>query len=203
MSCKLLIIKIKTYKLLKCFTLRVMNLKYMKVSRYSIFFRCTCTSWKARVWVNFKQIFIFRWTIPLNTIVNMNWQWAIPLLHINLSSWMNEWCIYKHFYCVLLYTQSTQSCGGGLLNHHQCAASTWWCDGCHRTTTPERSPHTSYRWRGERVIEPIKWMGLLGGHDWQGPVEGNLVQDTGGTPPTLYEKCHGIFKLTTESQDPV
>ncbi len=21
-----------------------------------------------------------------------------------------------------------------------------------------RSPHTSYRWRGERVIEPIKWM---------------------------------------------
>ncbi len=30
-----------------------------------------------------------------------------------------------------------------------------WCDGCHRTTAP---PHTSYRWRGERVIEPIKCM---------------------------------------------
>ncbi len=29
-------------------------------------------------------------------------------------------------FCVLLYTQSTlQSCGGSLLNHHQCAASTW------------------------------------------------------------------------------
>ncbi len=28
-----------------------------------------------------------------------------------------------------------------------------WCDGCHRTTEPVRSPHTSYRWRGERVIE--------------------------------------------------
>ncbi len=29
-------------------------------------------------------------------------------------------------FCVLLYTQSAlQSCGGSLLNHHQCAASTW------------------------------------------------------------------------------
>ncbi len=36
-----------------------------------------------------------------------------------------------------------------------------WCDGCHRTTAPVRSPHTSYRWRGERVIEPIKWMGII------------------------------------------
>ncbi len=33
-----------------------------------------------------------------------------------------------------------------------------WYDGCHSTTTPHTSPHTSYRWRGERVIEPIKWM---------------------------------------------
>ncbi len=32
-----------------------------------------------------------------------------------------------------------------------------WCDGCHRTTAPVRSQHTSYRWRGERV-EPIKCM---------------------------------------------
>ncbi len=39
---------------------------------------------------------------------------------------MNEWCIYIVLYCVLLYTQSAlQSCGGSLLNHHQCAASTW------------------------------------------------------------------------------
>ncbi len=33
-----------------------------------------------------------------------------------------------------------------------------WCDGCHRTTMPARSSHTRYRWRGERVIEPIKCM---------------------------------------------
>ncbi len=47
-----------------------------------------------------------------------------------LTSWMNERCIYLALYCVLLYTQSAlQSCvcggGGSLLNHHQCAASTW------------------------------------------------------------------------------
>ncbi len=43
-----------------------------------------------------------------------------------LYEWMNEWCIYKALYCVLPYTQSAlQSWGGSLLNHHQCAASTW------------------------------------------------------------------------------
>ncbi len=46
-----------------------------------------------------------------------------------INSRINEWCIYKALYCVLLYTQSAlQSCGGGggsLLNHHQCAASIW------------------------------------------------------------------------------
>ncbi len=36
-----------------------------------------------------------------------------------------------------------------------------WCDGCHSTTAPVRSPHTSYRWREERAIEPIKWMGII------------------------------------------
>ncbi len=43
------------------------------------------------------------------------------------DEWMNEWCTYIALYCILLYTQSaSQSCGGGsLLNHHQCAASTW------------------------------------------------------------------------------
>ncbi len=39
---------------------------------------------------------------------------------------MNELCIYIALHCVLLYTQSAlQSCGGSLLNPHQCAASTW------------------------------------------------------------------------------
>ncbi len=71
-------------------------------------------------------------------------------------------------------------CGGSLLNHHQCEASTWMMrrlpqdNGASALTTHQlqvesrervieqikwmRSPHTSYRWRGERVIEQIKWM---------------------------------------------
>ncbi len=77
------------------------------------------------------------------------------------SDWMNEWCTYIALYCVLLYTQSAlQSCvwGGGGLSSTPTSVQhpLGWCDGCHRTMVPVRSPHTSYRWRGERVIEPIK-----------------------------------------------
>ncbi len=55
----------------------------------------------------------------------------IKVTRVNLDStltwkWMNEWSIYIALYCVLLYTQSAlQSYRGSLLNHHQCAASTW------------------------------------------------------------------------------
>ncbi len=56
--------------------------------------------------------------------------------------------IYIELYCVWLYTQSTlQSYEGSLFNHHQHPLG--WCDGNHSTTAPVRSPHTSYRWRGE------------------------------------------------------
>ncbi len=74
--------------------------------------------------------------------------------------WMNEWCIYIVLYCLLLYTQSAlQSRGGGFSSTTTSVENPLgWCDGCHRTTAPVRSPHTSYRWRGERDIEPIKCM---------------------------------------------
>ncbi len=107
---------------------------------------------------------------------------------------MIEWCIYIPLYCVLLYTQSAlQSCGVGGGGVSSTTTSVqhplgWW-DGCHRTTTPVRSPHTSYRWRGESVIETIKWMGIIRslGH-WL-----EFGQDTGITPLLFYEKCHDIF----------
>ncbi len=68
---------------------------------------------------------------------------------------MNELCIHIALYCVLLYTQSAlQSCLSSTTTSVQHPLR--WCDSCHRTTAPVRSPHTSYRWRGERVIEPIK-----------------------------------------------
>ncbi len=94
---------------------------------------------------------------------------------------MNKLCIYIELYCVLLYTQSTlQSCGGSLLNHHQCAASTWMMgrlpqdNGASALTTHQiqverRESHrynqvyalTTHQLqveRRERVIEPIKCM---------------------------------------------
>ncbi len=50
--------------------------------------------------------------------------------------------------------------GGGVLSWPTTSVQhpLGWCDGCQMTTAPVRSPHTSYRWRGERVIETIKCM---------------------------------------------
>ncbi len=48
-----------------------------------------------------------------------------------------------------------------------------------------RSPHTSYRWRGESQEQSSVW-GLLGGHDWQGPVVG-IWPGHGVTPYSLRE----------------
>ncbi len=116
--------------------------------------------------------------------------------------WMNEWCIYIALYCVLLYTQSAlQSCGGGgglssTITSVQHPLG-WW-DGCYGTTASVRSPHTSYRWRGERVIEPIKWMGNIR-RPWLTRASGGNLTRTPGLHPTLYEKCHGIFNDHRES----
>ncbi len=56
------------------------------------------------------------------------------------------------------------------------------CDSCHRTTAPVRSPHTSYRWRGERVIEPIKWMGITR-RPWLTRASGGNLASTSGLHP--------------------
>ncbi len=74
---------------------------------------------------------------------------------------LNEWMKYAFILCFIVYCYTPKAfynhVGGSLLNHHQCAASTWWykwwCDGCHRTTAPVRSPAIRWRRRGERVID--------------------------------------------------
>ncbi len=64
------------------------------------------------------------------------------------------WCIYIALYCVLLYTQSAlQSC---MRTPH--TIYRWRGERVIETIKCMRSPHTSYRWRGERVIETIKCM---------------------------------------------
>ncbi len=70
--------------------------------------------------------------------------------------------------------------------------------GCHRTTAPVRLPHTSYRWRGERVIEPIKRMGIIR-RPWLKRASGGNLARTPVLHPTLYEKCHGILNDYRES----
>ncbi len=112
---------------------------------------------------------------------------------------------------------STWGGGSTLLNHHQCAASTWgggkyspqpppvcsihlgrgevlsstttsvqhplgWCNGSHRTTTPVHSPYTSYRWRGERVMKPIQWMGIIK-RPWLTRASGGNLSRTPGLHP--------------------
>ncbi len=93
---------------------------------------------------------------PPDGIIELNKKNPSAPFEVNVrGSRMNEWCIYIGLYCVLLYTQSALTIVGGGL----CSTTTsvqhplGWCDGCHRTTAPVCSPHTSYRWRGERVQE--------------------------------------------------
>ncbi len=73
-----------------------------------------------------------------------------------------------------------------------------WCVGCHRM--PVRSPHTSYRWRGERVIEPIKWMGIIR-RPWLTRVSGGNLAKTPGLHPYSLREVPWDFLTTTESQD--
>ncbi len=129
------------------------------------------------------------------------------------------YCVLLIVYCCspkVLYIHFWAEVGFTLLNHQQCVASTWIMrrlpqdNGASALTTHQlqverrkrviepikcvRSPHTSYRWRGEResLSQSSGW-GLLGAQDWQGPVMGIWPGHRDYTP-TLYEKCHGIFK---------
>ncbi len=102
--------------------------------------------------------------IPVEGIVHPKMQMLSSSTHSYVQNCMslNEWCIYTARYCVLLYTQSAlQSCGGSLLNHHYCAASTWMMrrlpqhNGASALTTHQLQME-------RRVIEPIpKWMGII------------------------------------------
>ncbi len=91
---------------------------------------CNCKSWDCIIMIYHCVMF---WIVCIK-------QWKLM--------WMNEWCIHLALYCVLLYTQrALRSCGGGLSSTTTRVQHPLGC-----------SPHTSYRWRGERVIEPIKCM---------------------------------------------
>ncbi len=117
--------------------------------------------------------------------------------------WMNEWCIYIAHYCVFSYTQSPlQSCSswwkGPLLNHHQCAASTWmmlWLpqdNGASALTTHQLQVERRESHRANQVD------GIIG-RPWLTRASGGNLARTPGLHPTLYEKCNGIFNDYRES----
>ncbi len=111
----------------------------------------------------------------------------------------DEWCIYITLFVLCCTPKALYSHVGGLSSTTTSVQHPLgWCDGCHRTTAPVRSPHTRYRWREERVIEPIKWMGIIR-RPWLTRASGGNLARTPGLHPTLYEKCHGIFNDHRES----
>ncbi len=111
-----------------------------------------------------------------------------------MNEWMND---------AFIYTQSTvQSCGGGGLSSTTTSVQhpLGWCDSSHSTTAPVRSPHTRYRWRGEREMESIKWMGITRRPWLIRASGGNLARTPGLHPYSLTRSAMG-FLMTTESQD--
>ncbi len=113
---------------------------------------------------------------------------------------MNEAFIYSAL-LVLLYTQSAlQSYEGVAPQPPPWAHQLGWCDGSHSTTAPVHSPHTSYRWRREREMEPIQWMGIIR-RPW---LDKGQWREFGQTPvlyPYTFTMSVMGFLMTTESQD--
>ncbi len=101
---------------------------------------------------------------------------------ISMIEWMNEWMM--HLYsalCIVVHPHCFTIMWGGLSSTTTSVQHPLgWCDGCHRTTTPVRSPHTSYRWRGEShranqvdsVIDITKW------EYFQKPLSVNTIRRT-------------------------
>ncbi len=126
----------------------------------------------------------------------------ILMKYFNVYEWMNEWMM-MHLYsafCVLLYTQSAlQSCGGGSLLKPPPVCSIHLDDATAATGQRRQCAHHTPATGGEeRVIEPIKCMGIIR-RPWLTRASGGNLARTPGLHPTLYEKCHGIFNDHRES----
>ncbi len=119
---------------------------------------------------------------------------------VHCDEWLNEWMmhLYRALLCIaidpkrftIMWGVSPQPPPVCSIHLDDATAATGQRHQC--------AHHTPATGGEEREIEPVKWMGLLGGHDWQGPVEGIWPGHRGYTP-TLYEKCHGIFNDHRES----
>ncbi len=120
------------------------------------------------------------WLVCRKPSPNPSWTLLVWLNYNNLLHSYGTFSVLK-----VLYIEG----GGDLLNHHQCAASTWmmW-----RQPYCARTPTTHQLTRGDRVMKPISVWGWLGGHDGQRPM-GKFGQDAGVTPLLFFEGYPGIF----------
>ncbi len=128
---------------------------------------------------------------------------APRVLHHHHNEWMMH--LYSALFCIVVHPKrfiNMWGGGGGGLSSTTTSVQhpLGWCDGCHRRTAPARSPHTSYRWRGERVIEPIKWMGIIR-RPWLTRASGGNLARTPGLHPYSFTRSAMGFLITTESQD--
>ncbi len=145
---------------------------YLKelLSIWIIFFKCNLFLWfQSKIFSIITPVFSVTWSFRNHSNVlicssrNIYYYCYQYLKQLSTSfqdSLMNVWmmhlysallCIFVHPKSFLVWSRLSSITTG--VQH-----LFGWCDGCHRTTAPVRSPHTSYRWRGERVIEPIKCM---------------------------------------------
>ncbi len=121
-------------------------------------------------------------------------QWCLRLPVCHLNEWMNDLMkryLYSALLCIVVHPKRSTIIWGGGGGVFSTTTSVQhplgWCDGCHRTTAPVRSPHTSYRWRGEGVIETIKWMGIIRKPWLIRASGGNLARTPGLHPYSLRE----------------
>ncbi len=125
--------------------------KKLNPQHFVLLTQCSTTEPQEHAYSSFTQ-----WQLIFHNLVNLpNTSFLFKILFSRNPTgsfsfeWMNEWCIYIALYSVLLYTQcALQSCGGE--GHSSTTTSAvqhplGWCDGCHRTTAPVHSLHTSYR----------------------------------------------------------
>ncbi len=120
-----------------------------------------------------------------------------------MNEWMNEWCIYiALLLCIAIHPKRfTIMRGGGFSPQPPPVCSIHLDDATAATAQRRQCAHHTPATGGEereRSRQSSGW-GLLGGHDWQGPVEGIWPGHRGYTP-TLYDECHGIFNDHRESR---
>ncbi len=123
---------------------------------------------------------------------------CIQFIVLLLNEWMRH--LYSALLCIVVHPKHFTIIWGGLSSTTTSVQHPLgWCDGSYSTTAPERSQHTSYRWRGAsdraNQVDGDYWEAMIDKGQWR-----EFGQDTGVTPLLFTMSVMG-FLMTTESQD--